>query len=351
LYLVFPTASRCAELDPLLEEGLEAHKVGNCKKAVEIYTEYLKAHKKSPDALNWRGMCYDDLGQPKKALADYDLAIRISPKHSELYNNRGEIYRNKKQYKRALADYRKAVVLEPDFAEPHYNMGLVYEAQGHFRAAMKQYLAYLKANPDVKDAREVLVRIQAVAKKGPGTKAPKPRAVRKPPPRRTARADVKTHRPPRSRMPGLPPGVKMPPGMKGVPQMPNMEIMGFDMTPVFAWMMKAQQEGTLSLYTGIANIASYLFFGITLFFIGRKTGAPMPWLAFVPIASLYVLVKSAGKAWWWMLLLFIPLVNIVIWILTSLGIARERRKSVVWGVLLIIPCTMPIALIYLAFSK
>ena len=80
----FSTPSVGAEMDPLLEEGLEAHKVGNCKKAVEIYTEYLKLHARSPDALNWRGMCYDDLGQPKKALADYNLAIKLSPNHSEL---------------------------------------------------------------------------------------------------------------------------------------------------------------------------------------------------------------------------------------------------------------------------
>jgi hypothetical protein len=107
--------------------------------------------------------------------------------------------------------------------------------------------------------------------------------------------------------------------------------------------------GLQPLSAGI-NLVIYLFFGFTLFMIGKKAGAPLPWLAFVPIASLYVWVKSAGKAGWWLILLLIPLVNIVIWIITSLAIARERGKSTVWGVLLFIPCTTPIALIYLAFS-
>ncbi len=346
----FPTPSLGVEMDSLLEEGLEAHKVGNCKKAVEIYTEYLKLHARSPDALNWRGMCYDDLGQLKKALADYNLAIKVSPKHSELYNNRGEIYRKQKQYGKALADFRKAISLEPDFAEPHYNMGLVYETQGHFRAAMAEYLAYLKANPSVKDSKEVLLRIQALAKKEPGKKITRKRVAQRAPTPQRAQAQPTAPEPARKHARVTP--AKTPPGMK---ELEGFTIFGFDVGSILGKMSSVEAKkgpaagGLQPLSAGI-NLVIYLFFGFTLFMIGKKTGAPLPWLAFVPIASLYVWVKSAAKPAWWIILLLIPLVNIVIWIVTSLAIARERGKSTVWGVLLFIPCTTPIALIYLAFS-
>jgi len=85
--------------------------------------------------------------------------------------------------------------------------------------------------------------------------------------------------------------------------------------------------------------------------IAQKVGVDLAWLAFVPIANLYILVKCAGKPGWWLILMLIPLVNIVIWLLVSLGVAHQRGKSALWGVLFFIPCTHPIALAYLGLSK
>jgi len=45
------------------------------------------------------------------------------------------------------------------------------------------------------------------------------------------------------------------------------------------------------------------------------------------------------------------LVTIAAWLLVSIGIAQARGKSVIWGILLFIPCTNPIALAYLGLSK
>jgi hypothetical protein len=45
------------------------------------------------------------------------------------------------------------------------------------------------------------------------------------------------------------------------------------------------------------------------------------------------------------------IISWVVWLLVSLGIANARGKSAIWGVLLFLPCTAPIALIYLALSK
>lgn len=57
-----------------------------------------------------------------------------------------------------------------------------------------------------------------------------------------------------------------------------------------------------------------------------KAGQP-GWGCIVPIYNLYCLVKIAGKEWWWLLLYFIPFVNIVIGILVAIGVSRNFGKS------------------------
>ena len=41
------------------------------------------------------------------------------------------------------------------------------------------------------------------------------------------------------------------------------------------------------------------------------------WEAIIPIYSTYILIKITGKPGWWILLLFVPIVNIVIYIIVT----------------------------------
>jgi len=65
-----------------------------------------------------------------------------------------------------------------------------------------------------------------------------------------------------------------------------------------------------------------------------KAGQP-GWGCIIPIFNIYCLVKIAGKEWWWLLLYFIPLVNIVISILVLVGVARNFGKGVAFALGLI----------------
>ena len=58
-----------------------------------------------------------------------------------------------------------------------------------------------------------------------------------------------------------------------------------------------------------------------------KAGQP-GWGVLIPIFNLYCLVKIAGKPWWWLLLLFIPLVNIIIGIIVMAGVAKNFGKGI-----------------------
>jgi hypothetical protein len=35
------------------------------------------------------------------------------------------------------------------------------------------------------------------------------------------------------------------------------------------------------------------------------------WAAIIPIYNTYVLVRVSGNAWWWLILLFIPVINLI----------------------------------------
>ncbi len=56
------------------------------------------------------------------------------------------------------------------------------------------------------------------------------------------------------------------------------------------------------------------------------------WKCLIPIYNLFVLVKISGKPWWWFLLLFVPVVNIIFSVLMNLALAGRFGKSQLFGV-------------------
>ena len=64
--------------------------------------------------------------------------------------------------------------------------------------------------------------------------------------------------------------------------------------------------------------------------IFEKAGEP-GWAALIPIYNMIVLLKIAGKPWWWLLLMFIPFVNFVILILVAIAVAKNFGKGAGFG--------------------
>ncbi|MDX1417214.1 MAG: DUF5684 domain-containing protein [Candidatus Promineifilaceae bacterium] len=65
-----------------------------------------------------------------------------------------------------------------------------------------------------------------------------------------------------------------------------------------------------------------------------KAGQP-GWAAIIPIYNIYVLTQIIGRPWWWLLLLFIPFVNIVVSIIMAIDLAKSFGKDAAYGVLLL----------------
>jgi hypothetical protein len=138
-------------------------------------------------------------------------------------------------------------------------------------------------------------------------------------------------------------------------------------------------------YSGVAiaaAVALYLFYCFCLLLICRKAGKPAPLLVWIPVAQMFALFRAAKMSPMWFAALVLQtvlqgvlawalateispaartglsiaagvagLVAFVGWIIWCFKIASARGKSPLTGIALLIPCTHPFALLYLAFSK
>jgi hypothetical protein len=56
-----------------------------------------------------------------------------------------------------------------------------------------------------------------------------------------------------------------------------------------------------------ARILLHFFFAAMLFILARRINRRLAWLAFCPVANIFLVVRIAGKPLWWTLLLLLPL--------------------------------------------
>jgi len=61
-----------------------------------------------------------------------------------------------------------------------------------------------------------------------------------------------------------------------------------------------------------------------------KAGQP-GWACLIPIYNIYILLIIAGKPGWWLILMFIPFVNVVIAIIYSIALAERFGKGPGFG--------------------
>jgi len=74
-----------------------------------------------------------------------------------------------------------------------------------------------------------------------------------------------------------------------------------------------------------------------------KAGKP-GWAAIIPIYNVVVLLQIAGKPLWWIVLLFIPIVNFVIAVMVMISLAKAFGKGTGFalGLLFLSPIFIPI---------
>jgi hypothetical protein len=98
-------------------------------------------------------------------------------------------------------------------------------------------------------------------------------------------------------------------------------------------------------------VAYYIYMSFCVYRIAKKTNTPDAWFSWIPILDMLLAIRIAQKPTWWIIWLFVPLANLVAYVLVWMGICKILQKAEWLGILMIIS---PLNLIipgYLAFSK
>lgn len=92
-----------------------------------------------------------------------------------------------------------------------------------------------------------------------------------------------------------------------------------------------------AIFSGVYCVCWGLF--VILIIVGlwkvyTKAGQP-GWAAIIPIYNIYILTKIIGRPGWWVILFFIPFVNVVVSIIVSIDLAKSFGKDAVYGIILL----------------
>lgn len=102
--------------------------------------------------------------------------------------------------------------------------------------------------------------------------------------------------------------------------------------------------------SAVVGILLYIYGAVCLQRIAKNLRVMPSWFAWIPILNVYLVCKVCGKGILWTILCFIPVVNVVIYILLCLKLARACGRSRLYGILLIIPVVDLFVIYMFAFS-
>jgi hypothetical protein len=111
------------------------------------------------------------------------------------------------------------------------------------------------------------------------------------------------------------------------------------------------ENGTI-LAPILTFLVIHVFYAFPLARMAKRTGEDdVAWMAWVPVANVFLMLRIAEKPNIWFLLLFIPFINIIIAILIHLGISRRFGVPTWAGILsLFLGPLMPFYYLYLAYG-
>ena len=90
---------------------------------------------------------------------------------------------------------------------------------------------------------------------------------------------------------------------------------------------------------------------VAIFFIAYKSEHPWSWLAFIPIANLWLMCDMADVPAWYILLFGIPIVGFGVYVYVWSRIAENTNKPPVLAILMLIPFVNVGAAWYMAFYE
>jgi len=135
------------EIDQLLNEGSQHHRIGRFADAERCYRRVLEMDRRNADAWNLLGMIAERAGQFQGSLECIREAIALQPQNPSYYNNLGTVFEGEGQYDDAIACFQEAIRICPDYSKAFNNLGEVFKAKGDVANAIECYREALALDP------------------------------------------------------------------------------------------------------------------------------------------------------------------------------------------------------------
>jgi eukaryotic-like serine/threonine-protein kinase len=151
---------------PNFYQGVCAYRLAHYQEAITAFRVCIALAPENAECHYNRALAEEALGNDDRALAGYDRALELQPGLGSAALNRALLHFKSKRSQAALADLQRARAAGCDPAVVCYNLALVYLDQQDRLAALANLRQALQANPQHKDARALLNRLEAERKPG-----------------------------------------------------------------------------------------------------------------------------------------------------------------------------------------
>lgn len=85
---------------------------------------------------------------------------------------------------------------------------------------------------------------------------------------------------------------------------------------------------------GLIQLLVMVLVIVSLWKVFVKAGQP-GWAAIIPIYNVYVWLQIVNRPVWWLLLLLVPIVNIVVFCVLTIDLAKAFGQTMVFGICMI----------------
>jgi hypothetical protein len=156
---------------------------------------------------------------------------------------------------------------------------------------------------------------------------PKPAAKTAPPTAKQPAPEAIKPAPPVPSQQAAPPPEPAAPATEAPPVRENLPVA---QQPVLPEKMPIASLPGMGAANGIVMLLLAIVMIVSFCKVFEKAGEAW-WKALIPIYSWFVMVMIAGKPWWWGLLILVPIVNVVIYFMINIALAKRFGQGVAFG--------------------
>lgn len=150
-----------ADVEKLLQQGVELHQQGHLQAAQKCYKNVLRAVPDHADAHNLLGIIAGEQKQFGPAVKCLETAVRLKPAEPVFRNNLGNTLLRAKEYALAIEQLKEAVRLNPQYTEAICNLGLANSGAGQLAEARHMFQEAMRVDPSNRRAPFLLAQLEA----------------------------------------------------------------------------------------------------------------------------------------------------------------------------------------------